>query len=36
VCYHEIAARSTVEEGKLSVEAVNTLLDRLAAGKMKQ
>ncbi|OXC65372.1 DNA ligase 4 [Cryptococcus neoformans] len=36
VCYNEIKARSTVEEGQLSVEAVNMLLDKLAVGKMKQ
>ena len=36
VCYHEIAARSTVEEGQLSIEAVNALLDQLAGGRLKQ
>ena len=36
VLYHEIAARSTVEEGQLSLEAVNTLLDQLATGRLKQ
>lgn len=36
VCYHEIAARSTVEEGQLSIEAVNSLLDQLATGRLKQ
>ncbi|KAK8845565.1 hypothetical protein IAR55_006280 [Kwoniella newhampshirensis] len=36
VCYHEIAARSTVEEGQLSIEAVNALLDQLATGRLKQ
>ncbi|RXK40753.1 hypothetical protein M231_02005 [Tremella mesenterica] len=36
VCYHEIAARSTVEEGTLTLEAVNALLDQLAGGRMKQ
>lgn len=36
VCYKVIADRSTLEEGKLSVEAVNALLDRLASGRMKQ
>ncbi|ORX34780.1 ATP dependent DNA ligase domain-domain-containing protein [Kockovaella imperatae] len=36
VCYHEIAARSTVEEGQLTIDAVNALLDKLAAGRLKQ
>lgn len=36
VCYHEIAARSTVEEGTLSVDGVNAILDELAKGRMKQ
>lgn len=36
VCYHEIAARSTVEEGQLSIEGINALLDQLAAGRLKQ
>ena len=36
VCYHEIAARSTVEDGQLSIEAVNALLDQLAGGRLKQ
>lgn len=36
VCYHEISARSTVEEGQLSIEAVNSLLDQLATGRLKQ
>lgn len=36
VCYHEIAARSTVEAGTLTVEAVNTLLDELARGRLRQ
>jgi hypothetical protein len=36
VVYHEIAARSTVEEGTLTVDAVNSLLDLLAVGKQKQ
>ena len=36
VLYHEIAARSTVEEGQLSIEAVNSLLDQLATGRLKQ
>jgi hypothetical protein len=36
VLYHEIAARSTVEEGQLSLEAVNSLLDQLATGRLKQ
>ena len=36
VCFHEIAARSIVEEGQLSIEAVNALLDQLAGGRLKQ
>ncbi|WVW81787.1 hypothetical protein I302_103784 [Kwoniella bestiolae CBS 10118] len=36
VCYYEIAARSTVEQGQLSVDAVNLLLDQLAQGRLKQ
>ncbi|KAK4686832.1 DNA ligase 4, partial [Tremellales sp. Uapishka_1] len=36
VCYHEIAARSTVELGELSVQAVNSLLDELASGRKKK
>lgn len=36
VCYHEIAARSTIEEGQLTIEAVNALLDQLATGRLKQ
>jgi DNA ligase-4 len=36
VCYHEIAARSTVEEGQLTIDAVNSLLDQLAAGRLRQ
>ncbi|WWC58136.1 uncharacterized protein I303_100671 [Kwoniella dejecticola CBS 10117] len=36
VCYYEIAARSTVEQGQLSIDAVNTLLDQLAQGRLKQ
>jgi DNA ligase-4 len=36
VCYHEIAARSTVEEGQLTIDAVNSLLDQLATGRLKQ
>ncbi|OCF31187.1 DNA ligase 4 [Kwoniella heveanensis BCC8398] len=36
VCYYEISARSTVEQGQLSIEAVNALLDQLATGRLKQ
>nr|ODN87629.1 hypothetical protein L203_03409 [Cryptococcus depauperatus CBS 7841] len=36
VCYHEIAARSTVERGTLTVQDVNELLDRLANTRLKQ
>ncbi|RSH81465.1 DNA ligase (ATP) [Saitozyma podzolica] len=36
VCYHEIAARSTVEDGQLTIDAVNSLLDQLAAGRLRQ
>ncbi|WWC85821.1 uncharacterized protein L201_000688 [Kwoniella dendrophila CBS 6074] len=36
VCYYEIAARSTVEQGQLSIDAVNILLDQLAQGRLKQ
>ncbi|WRT63833.1 uncharacterized protein IL334_000758 [Kwoniella shivajii] len=36
VCYYEIAARSTVEQGQLSIDAVNTLLDQMAQGRLKQ
>ncbi|KAL7418712.1 DNA ligase (ATP) [Cryptotrichosporon argae] len=36
VCYHEIAARSTVEEGTLTIDAVNSLLDEMARGRLKQ
>ncbi|WWC66828.1 uncharacterized protein I206_100735 [Kwoniella pini CBS 10737] len=36
VCYYEIAARSTVEQGQLSIDAVNALLDQLAQGRLKQ
>ncbi|WVR03601.1 hypothetical protein IAU60_000593 [Kwoniella sp. DSM 27419] len=36
VCYYEIAARSTVEQGQLSIDAVNALLDQLATGRLKQ
>ncbi|KAL1413255.1 DNA ligase (ATP) [Vanrija albida] len=36
VCYQEIAARSVVEEGTLSVDDVNSILDDLAKGRMKQ
>lgn len=36
MCYHEIAARSTVEEGQLTIDAVNSLLDQLAAGRLRQ
>lgn len=36
MCYHEIAARSTVEDGQLSIEAVNALLDQLAGGRLRQ
>jgi hypothetical protein len=36
VCYHEIAARSTVEAGSLTVDAVNSLLDELSKGRLKQ
>lgn len=36
VCYHQISSRSTVEEGQLSIEAVNSLLDQLATGRLKQ
>jgi len=36
VCYNAIAARSTVEVGQLTIEAVNSLLDDLARGRLKQ
>lgn len=36
VCYHEIAARSTVEAGTLTVDGVNALLDELSKGRLKQ
>lgn len=36
VCYNEISARSTVEEGQLSIDAVNTILDQLAGGRLRQ
>lgn len=36
VCYHVIHARSTVEVGTFTVEAVNIVLDKLARGRLKQ
>jgi DNA ligase-4 len=36
VCYHEIAARSTVEAGTLTVDGVNSILDELSRGRLKQ
>ncbi len=36
VCYNAIAARSTVEVGQLTIDAVNSLLDELARGRLKQ
>ncbi|WVQ80875.1 hypothetical protein IAT38_002982 [Cryptococcus sp. DSM 104549] len=35
-CFNAISARSTVQDGQLSIEAVNKLLDRLAFGGSKQ